>query len=158
MRFVSRARALAAGLSLAALLGAAAGDAGDARDEAVLDSVVRDLGISLSSRPESNVLRLPLATDGWSLFGHLQPYASVGPRAYTLTGEPSGLAAPPRDTDDFARGVGVGAGLNWRLTDRLQLFGEYQFLNMGGHSVPDGTLGRRDIDNPGLRGGFSIRF
>ena len=131
----------------------------ETRDQVVLDSVVKDLGISLLSKPENTMLRLPLAPGNWSLFGRVKPYASLGPRVYTQAEEPTALAVPLRETDDFAKGIGVGAGLSWHLTDRLELFGEYQFLNMGGRGAQsEGTLGRRDLETPGLKGGFSIRF
>ena len=48
--------------------------------------------------------------------------------------------------------------LDGHLSDRLELFGEYQLLNMGGRGRQDDALGRRDVETPGLRGGLSIRF
>ena len=64
-----------------------------------------------------------------------------------------------RESDEFARGFGVGAGLSWHLTDHLELFGEYQVLNMGGRTAqPDSASGRRELETPGLKGGFSFRF
>jgi hypothetical protein len=150
---------LAIAAVLALLVLARPAGATDTRDQLVLDSVVKDLGISLLSKPENTMLKLPLAPGNWSLFGRVQPYASLGPRAHTQVEEPTGLSAPLRETDDFAKGVGVGAGLSWHLTDRLELFGEYQLLNMGGRGVQsEGALGRRDLDTPGLKGGFSFRF
>jgi hypothetical protein len=54
----------------------------------------------------------------------------------------------------------VGAGLSWHLSDRFELFGEYQLLNMGGgrNASTEGPPGRRDLDAPSLKGGLSIRF
>jgi hypothetical protein len=148
----------AAVLGAVLVLDAPAG-ATDTRDQAVLDAVVRDLGISLLDKPENTLLRLPLAPGRWSFFGRMQPYASLGPRVSTQAEEPTGLALPLRETDELSKGLGVGAGLNWRLTDRLELFGEYQLLNMGKPTIqPDSALGRRDVETPGLKGGFSIRF
>ena len=90
--------------------------------------------------------------------GRARPYAAVGPRVHTDVEAPSGLAVPMRETDQFAQGVGVGAGMSWHLSDRLELFGEYKLLDMGGRGRQDDALGRRDVETPGLKGGLSIRF
>ena len=133
--------------------------AGDVRDQTVLDSVVKDLGLTLLAKPDDTFVRLPLAPQQWSLFGRMQPYASMSPRARAPAEEVTGLAAPIRETDALSKGVEVGAGVSWHLSDRLELFGEYQLLNMGGRNAqPDGPLGRRDLDAPSLKGGFSFRF
>jgi len=156
------ARRLALLLAVAVLVGlvwARPAGAADPRDQTVLDNVVKDLGFTLFAKPDEMSLKLPLAPQRWSLFGRLQPYASLGPRASVLAEEATGLTAPVREMDALSKGVEVGAGLSWHLSDRLELFGEYQLLNMGGHSgQTDIPLGRRELDNPGLKGGFSIRF
>jgi hypothetical protein len=140
------------------LLAPSAGTA-DPRDQAVLDNVVKDLGLGLLSRPDSTALKMPLSPSNWSFLARVRPYAAVGPRVRTELEAPTGLALPMRETDQFAQGVGVGAGMSWSLSDRLELFGEYQLLNMGGPGgQPDNALGRRDVETPGLKGGFSIRF
>ena len=129
------------------------------RDQTVLDTVVKDLGITLLAKPDDTFVRLPLAPQRWSLFGRMQPYASLSPRAHAPAEELTGLAAPIRETDALSKGVDVGAGVSWHLSDRFELFGEYQLLNMGGRNAqPDVPLGRRDLDAPSLKAGFSIRF
>ena len=155
----ARARSLFVAAVLAGLVWAQPAGAGDARDQTVLDSVVKDLGITLLAKPDDAFVRLPLAPQRWSLFGRMQPYASLSPRAHTAMEEVTGLAAPIRETDALSKGVDVGAGVSWHLSDRFELFGEYQLLNMGGRNAqPEGPLGRRDLDTPSLKGGFSIRF
>ena len=155
----ARARSLFGAAVLAGLVWAPLAGAGDPRDQIVLDSVVKDLGITLSAKPDDTFVRLPLAPQRWSLFGRMQPYASLSPRAHAAPEEVTGLAAPIRETDAFSKGVDVGAGVSWHLSDRFELFGEYQLLNMGGRNVqPDVPIGRRDLDAPSLKGGFSIRF
>jgi hypothetical protein len=144
---------------LTGLVWAPPAGAGDPRDQTVLDSAVKDLGITLSARPDDPFVRLPLAPQRWSLFGRMQPYASLSPRAYAPAEEATGLAAPIRDTDALSKGLDVGAGMSWHLSDRFELFGEYQLLNMGGRNgQADAPPGRRDLDAPSLKGGFSIRF
>ena len=155
----ARARSLLVAAVLAGLIGAPPAGAGDPRDQTVLDSVVKDLGITLSAKPDDTFVRLPLAPQRWSLFGRMQPYASLSPRTQAPAEEPTGLTAPIRETDALSKGVDVGAGLSWHLSDRFELFGEYQLLTMGGRNAqPDVPLGRRDLDAPSLKGGFSIRF
>jgi hypothetical protein len=133
--------------------------AGDPRDQTVLDSVVKDLGITLLAKPDDTFVRLPLAPQRWSLFGRIQPYASLSPRAQAPAEEVTGLAAPTRETDVLSKGVDVGAGLSWHLSDRFQLFGEYQLLNLGGRNAQaEFSLGWRDLGTPSLKAGFSIRF
>jgi hypothetical protein len=147
------------GAALAGLIWAPPAGAGDPRDQTVLDSVVKDLGITLSAKPDDTFVRLPLAPQRWSLFGRMQPYASLSPRAQAPAEEPTGLTAPIRETDALSKGVDVGAGLSWHLSDRFELFGEYQLLNMGGRNAPtEGLLGRRDLEAPSLKAGFSLRF
>src|SRR5580765_2936128 len=121
------ARAPARSLMVAAVLvglvwGPPAG-AEPPRDQTVLDGVVKDLGLTLLAKPEETFVRLPLAPQRWSLFGRLQPYASLSSRVYAPGDEVTGLAAPIRETDVLSKGVEVGAGLSWHLSDRLQLFG-----------------------------------
>jgi hypothetical protein len=155
----ARARLLFVAAVLAGLFWAPPAGAGDARDQTVLDSVVKDLGITLLTKPDDTFVRVPLAPQRWSLFGRMQPYASLSPRAHAPAEELTGLAAPIRETDALSKGVDVGAGVSWHLSDRFELFGEYQLLNMGGRNAqPDAPLGRHDFDAPSLKGGFSIRF
>ena len=155
----ARARSLFVAAVLAGLVWAPLADAGDPRDQIVLDSVVKDLGLTLLAKPDDTFVRLPLAPQRWSLFGRMQPYASLSPRAQAPAEEVTGLAAPIRERNALSKGVEVGAGVSWHLSDRFELFGEYQLLNMGGRNAqPDVPLGRRDLDAPSLKGGFSIRF
>ena len=153
------ARLLFLAAVLAGLVWAPLAGAEDPRDQTVLDSAVKDLGLTLLAKPDDTFVRLPLAPQRWSLFGRMQPYASLSPRAHAPAEEVNGLAAPIRETDALSKGVDVGAGLSWHLSDRFELFGEYQLLNMGGRNAqPDVPIGRRDLDAPSLKGGFSIRF
>ena len=151
-------RSLATAAVLAAVL--VAQPAG-AADTTALDGLVKDLGMSFLSKPADGTVRLPLSPGGNGLLGRVQPYASVSPRVITVTAdEVTGLAAPIREpAGDLSKGVGVGAGVSWHLSDRLELFGQYQLLSVNGRGTrTESPLGRRDIDNPGMKGGLSIRF
>ena len=63
----TRSLLLAAALAVA-LMPVPAG-ASDPADRSVLDSVAKDLGLTLLARPEDSGLRLPFNPRGWSFFG-----------------------------------------------------------------------------------------
>jgi len=128
-------------------------------DKVTLDALTKDLGLSLLSHSGGTTLRVPLAPQSWSL-GGLQPYAAVSPLAIRPGGELlPGAAAPDRSIDDLSRGLGVGAGVTLRLSERLDLYGQYLFRAMPGNGP--GNLAptlRPDAESPGLKGGFSLHF
>jgi hypothetical protein len=129
-----------------------------ALDRSVLGAVARDLGLSLTTRPDEPMVRLPLMPRDWSLWGRVQPYAALSPRVVRPAVEDgTGLTGPVREyRDDLSRGVHLGSGLNWRISDRVEIFGEYFFLpRAGGGTAPPTS---RDVDPPELKGGFSIKF
>jgi hypothetical protein len=128
-------------------------------DKSFLDALAKDLGLSLSRSSEFN-LTLPLSPSQWTL-GGLRPYAVVSPRVWRPVSEgTTGLATPERETEaDLSHGLGLGAGLTWRLSNRFDLFGQYLFrANPSGNSPAGNPTLRPDLDVPGLKGGFSIRF
>ncbi len=77
-----------------------------------------------------------------------------------ITGAEPGLAGPLREpAEDSWKGLGLGAGFQWRLSDRLDLFGQYQFMSLPGANAPTGQpLMRRETESPGVKAGFSIHF
>jgi len=129
-------------------------------DTAFLDALAKDLGLSLSAKPSESTLRVPLMPSEWSLLRGMQPYAALSPSAARLVIDGTALAAPDRETvEEPWRGLGVGAGVKWHLSDRLDLFGQYQFMTLPGGNAPTGSpFIRRDLETPGLKGGFSIHF
>jgi hypothetical protein len=62
----ARARSLFVAAVLAGLAWASPAGAGAWRDQTVLDSVVKDLGITLLGKPGDAFVRLPLAPQRWS--------------------------------------------------------------------------------------------
>ena len=130
-------------------------------DRALLDAMVKDIGLSLARSGEYG-LRVPLMPKEWS-FNGLRPYAALSPRVLkpVTDGLQLGLAMPTREsTEDLSHGLGLGAGLQWQLSDRLGLFGEYLFQATPGAGVSSSTPTLRpDAESPaGLKGGFSLRF
>ncbi|HYB44251.1 MAG TPA: hypothetical protein VEL75_20925 [Candidatus Methylomirabilis sp.] len=125
-------------------------------DKSFLDAMAKDLGLSLLDKSSENTLRLTLAPRDWSL----QPYAALQTRSLKAVTDPAGLSAPDRDfTDDPLKGMGVGAGVRWQLSDHLDLYGQYLFSTPGGSTTTNGPFVKPGIDSsPGLKGGFSIKF
>ena len=89
------------------------------------------------------------------------PYAALSPRVLRSPIDGlSGLALPDRESlTDLSHGLGLGPGFSWRLSDRLDLFGEYLFRTQPAGGVPGTSpVLRPDVEGTGLKGGFSIRF
>jgi hypothetical protein len=128
-------------------------------DSTFLDALAKDLGLTLSGGSEPG-LTLGLAPGQWSL-GGLRPYAALSPRVLRWVGDGmNGLAAPDYESQtDLSHGVGVGVGLQWKLSDHLDLFGQYMLrpTPRAGNIMETPTL-KPDLQSPGLTGGFSIRF
>ena len=117
-----------------------------------------DLHLSTSETPGETTVRVPLASEGYRLYGLLSPYLSLG--SATTLGVPWSASLVPglqRDTDGLDD-VRLGAGLALPLSDRTQLYGEYRFLR----GRIDGGAGRsllqREPDSSDFRAGFSIRL
>ena len=130
-------------------------------DPSFLAGIAKDLGLTLLTSPGQATLRVPLAPGDWSLLKGVQPYAMFNPSTVKpITGAEPGLTEPLREpTEDSWKGLGLGAGFKWRLSDRLDLFGQYQFISLPGANAPTGSpLMRRDVESPGVKAGFSIHF
>lgn len=119
---------------------------------------VPDLHLSVSETPGETTVRVPLASEGYRLYGLLSPYLSLG--SATTLGVPWSASLLPglqRDTDGL-EDVRLGAGLSLPLSGRAQLYGEYRFLR----GRIDGGAGRsllqREPDSSDFRAGFSIRL
>jgi hypothetical protein len=129
-------------------------------DKTVPDVTVHDLHLSLLPRPGESTFRVPLSPGQWTLSGVL-PYAALSPRVLrSPTDGLIGLAVPDRESlTDLSHGLGLGAGFSWRLSDHLDLFGEYLFRTQPAGGVPGTSpVLRPDVEGTGLKGGFSIRF
>jgi opacity protein-like surface antigen len=130
-------------------------------DRSVLAGLAKDPALTLRVSPDEPTLRLPLAPGDWSLFKGVQPYATLSPSVVKpITGAELGLAAPFHETaEDSWKGLGIGAGFQWHLSDRLDLFGEYQFMSLPGGNAPTGSpFMKRETETQGLKAGLSIHF
>ncbi len=104
-------------------------------------------------------VKVPLAPSDWSLLKDVQPYAALSPSTARVLNDAT-LSAANRDAaDEPWKGLGVGAGVKWHLSDRVDLFGQYLFMSLPGSNASTGSpLMRRDVESPGLKAGFSIQF
>jgi hypothetical protein len=130
-------------------------------DRSFVDGIAKDLGFTLLANPGQTGLRLPLAPGDWSFLKGVRPYAAVSPSTVKpITGDEPGLAVPFREVaEDPWKGLGLGAGFQWHLSDRLDLFGQYQFKPLPGGNAPTGSpFMQREIENPGVKAGLSIHF
>jgi len=129
-------------------------------DKSFLDSIAGDLKLNLWPGADERTVRVPLAPGEWSLLKDVQPFAALSPSSARVLTDATLSGANREAADDPWKGLGVGAGVNWRLSDRVDLFGQYLFMSLPGGNAPAGgsPIIRRDVETPGVKGGFSIHF
>ena len=118
------------------------------------------LDLSVVRDGTESTLRVPLSRDDSRGAARLLPYLSVG----STFPSDNPRSAPTSVYEDLRnptrRGMDVGAGLTWRVGERVELFGEYRFLRV--NPDPTAAIGggvlHRDVEGPYLKGGFSIRL
>jgi len=134
-----------------------------AGDDSWVQSAIRDLRdpfgieLSLSGNPFESSVRIPLLGHPGPPAGSLTPYVSAGATdpSRILDGS-SVLSRRDLEASRASQRMDIGAGLNWNLTDRLQLFGEMGFQRAREQSYSlFGLDGNRD--GTYVKGGFTIR-
>jgi hypothetical protein len=150
-------RGLAILISLTLTSSAGAGDA--AWTQAVVQDLSAPFGIdlSLSGNPFESSVRIPLLGRPEAGRSTLTPYVSAGATDPTRGVDPSPVL-PRRDIEAnrTSQRIDLGTGLNWNLSDRLQLFGEMGFQRAREQSYSVfGLEGHRD--GTYVKGGFTIR-
>ena len=128
---------------------------------ATLGSPLNALDLSVVREGGESTLRVPLAgREDNRTERRLVPYLSVG-SSFLTDSSIRDSAVPYEDASRQQQsGMDMGAGLAWKLSKRLELFGEYRFLRMNPDltgAAGSGVL-QRDTDGPFLKGGFSIRL
>jgi hypothetical protein len=121
-------------------------------------SQIPDLRLSVSDAPGETTVRLPLALEGYRLYGLLSPYLSLG--STTALGVPWNASLLPglqRNTDGLDD-LRLGAGMALPLSGRTQLYGEYRFLRGRIDAGTGRGLLQREPDGSDFRAGFSIRL
>jgi hypothetical protein len=131
-----------------------------AADAPATDAVrpIPDLHLSVSEAPGETTVRMPLALEGYRLYGLLSPYLSLG--SVTPLDVPWSARLAPgllRDRDGLDD-VRVGAGMALPLSGRTQLYGEYRFLRGRIEGGAGRGLLQREPDSSDFRAGFSIRL
>lgn len=107
-------------------------------------------------------LRVPLAPreDRRALGRVVVPYLSVGATAQSDSSIRDNTVLYENVVRGQRSGMDMGAGVAWKLSERMELFGEYRFLRMNSdpaEAVGSGVL-HRDVDGPILKGGFTIKL
>ena len=119
---------------------------------------IPDLQLSVSEASGETTVRLPLALEGYRLYGLLSPYLSLG--SVSAMGVPWNASLLPglqRNTDGLDD-VRLGAGMALPLSSRAQLYGEYRFLRGRLDAGTARGLLQREPDGSDFRAGFSIRL
>jgi len=132
--------------------------AADAEAPAAVGRPIPDLHLSVSEAPGETTVRLPLALEGYRLYGLLSPYLSLG--SVSAMGVPWNASLLPglqRNTDGLDD-VRLGAGMALPLSSRAQLYGEYRFLRGRIDAGTGRGLLQREPDGSDFRAGFSIRL
>ena len=101
---------------------------------------------------------MPLASDGYRLYGLLSPYLSLG--SVSEIGVPWSASLLPglQRTTDGLDDVRLGAGMTLPLSSRAELYGEYRFLRGRVDAGTGRGLLQREPDSSDFRAGFSIRL
>jgi hypothetical protein len=117
-----------------------------------------DLHLSVSELPGETSVRVPLASDGYRLYGLLSPYLSLG--SVSEIGVPWSASLLPglQRTTDGLDDVRLGAGMTLPLSSRAELYGEYRFLRGRVDAGTGRGLLQREPDSSDFRAGFSIRL
>lgn len=123
-----------------------------------------NLDLSVVRDGTESALRVPLGPGEEprdpARFGRFMPYVSVGASLFAPDSGRDATSPLYEDTRNPRKGMDVGAGLAWKLFERVELFGEYRFLHVNPdpmESVGGGSF-RRDVDGPTLKGGLNIRL
>jgi hypothetical protein len=123
------------------------------------------LDLSVVRDGTESALRVPLLARGEDArdsarVGRFVPYVSVGANLLGLDGGRDAPGPLFEDARNPRKGMEVGAGVAWKLFERVELFGEYRFLHVNPDPAESASSGlfRRDLDGPTLKGGINIRL
>ena len=135
-----------------------AADTASAADSPAPARAASELHLSISEWPGETSVRVPLASDGYRLYGLLSPYLSIG--AVSEIGVPGSASLMPglQRTTDGLDDLRLGAGMSLSLSSRAQLYGEYRFLRGRVDAGTGRGLLQREPDSSDFRAGFSIRL
>jgi opacity protein-like surface antigen len=109
-------------------------------------------------------LRLQLLDNYLYEQGRLQPYIAAGPAIFFSHRSLNSLNPPNQAATDTSLGVKAGAGVDYRITPLVGLFGEYRFTHFHANQtgIRDQSLGpaslKSTLDTHHVIGGVSFHF
>ena len=112
---------------------------------------------TIVSTPVDRMVRVPLSPNTESNQSRFQPYVTAGTRK-SVDDDPALEASRAISYgNDLARSAGLkgGAGVLLKLDDRVELFGEYQFMRLGRDG---GGAAGAGLDSTGFSLGLSVRY
>ena len=112
------------------------------------------------STPVDRMVRVPLSPNTDAAQSRVQPYVTAGARKSVDEDPALESSRALLYGSEAARGASVkaGAGLLFKIDDKVELFGEYQFMRLqrdGGSAA--GPLGT-GLDSTGFSLGLSVRY
>lgn len=119
-----------------------------------------DFEATVVSTPVDRMVRVPLSPNADASQPRVQPYVTAGSRKSVDEDPALESARAVSYASELGRGASLkaGAGVLLKLDDRVELFGEYQFMRLqrdGGTGA--GSLGT-GLDSTGFSMGLSVRY
>jgi opacity protein-like surface antigen len=122
-----------------------------------------DFVATIVTTPVDRMVRVPLspnAQSGDSGQPRLQPYVTAGSRVNVDSGAVLEQAKPSSFGDAGRTNFKAGAGVVLKLDDNVELFGEYQFMQLYRDTQNRGSFGPlgTSLDTSGFSLGLSVRY
>jgi hypothetical protein len=123
-----------------------------------------DFEATIVSTPVDRMVRVPLSPNSDPGQPRLQPYVTAGSRKNVDNDSVLEQARPSAFGDNARTNLKAGAGVLLKLDDRVELFGEYQFMRLHRDVETRGSLGLlgttlgTTLDPSGFSLGISVRY
>jgi hypothetical protein len=118
-----------------------------------------DFHATIVSTPVDRMVRVPLSPNAEPGQSRLQPYVTAGARKNVDDDAALEHARAPAFGDSGRTGLKAGAGVLFKLDDKVELFGEYQFMRLQRDGQGRGLVGPLGtLDTTGFSLGISVRY
>lgn len=119
-----------------------------------------DFEATIVSTPVDRMVRVPLSPNSDPGQPRLLPYVTAGSRKNVDDDSVLEQARPSAFGDNGRTNLKAGAGVLLKLDDRVELFGEYQFMRLHRDVENRGSLGLlgTTLDASGFSLGISVRY